>query len=94
MSIRSTWLQGRFRTLDGTSVAVPDVAGAAAPVWSANSLLSAEGVRQILRDTALDLGPVSPDPEYGWGLVDAFAGPFVHGKKAFRGPNLCKTDGR
>ncbi|MFW5643751.1 MAG: S8 family serine peptidase, partial [Alkalispirochaeta sp.] len=59
-----------YASIAGTSMAAPLVAAAAAMVRSANPYLSAAEVRQILRDTARDLGPAGWDAEYGYGLVD------------------------
>jgi len=56
----------------GTSMACPHVAGLAALILSANPTLDAQGVRQILEATAVDLGARGFDPIYGWGRVDAF----------------------
>ncbi len=54
----------------GTSMAAPLVAAAAALVRSANPYLTAEEVRKILRDTAVDLGESGWDREYGYGLIN------------------------
>jgi hypothetical protein len=32
-----------------------------------------DDVRAVIRQTAIDLGPVGWDPEYGWGRIDAGA---------------------
>jgi subtilisin family serine protease len=55
----------------GTSYAAPQVAGAAALVWAANPLLSAEQVADILEQTASGRGSWSP--ELGFGVLDAAA---------------------
>jgi subtilisin family serine protease len=54
----------------GTSMAAPLVAGAAALVWSANPHLSADNVRRILQETAIDLGEPGWDEEFGYGLLN------------------------
>jgi subtilisin len=59
----------RYAELSGTSMASPHVAGAAALVWSAAPRLSAPQVRQILADTAENLG--MSDDWQGRGLVRA-----------------------
>ena len=56
---------------DGTSMATPHVAGVAALVWSNHPGCSNEEIRAALQNSALDLGPVGRDPEYGFGLVQS-----------------------
>ncbi len=70
-----------YSNLDGTSMATPHVAGAAAVVWSSNLSASAQDVRDALTSTAEDLGSAGRDTSYGHGLIDipaaiaALAGP-------------------
>jgi len=56
----------------GTSTATPHVSGVVALLKAANPSLSNIEIRQILRDTAFDLGQAGKDPFYGYGLVDAY----------------------
>lgn len=58
---------------NGTSAATPNVAGVASLVWSANSDLAATDIKDILSDTAYDLGREGYDWEYGHGFVNADA---------------------
>jgi len=58
---------------DGTSAATPNVTGIASLVWSANPTLTAAQVRQILSETALDLGTPGYDTLTGHGFVNADA---------------------
>ena len=58
---------------NGTSAAAPNVTGVASLVWSANPNLTATQVRQILSQTATDLGTPGYDPNYGNGFVNADA---------------------
>jgi subtilisin family serine protease len=69
----STWPGDRYTSLPGTSMASPLVAGAAALVWSANPGLTAEELRRILQETAVDLGEPGRDEEFGYGLLDVAA---------------------
>lgn len=58
---------------NGTSAATPNVAGVASLVWSANPNLSATQIKDILSETAYDLGDEGYDWEYGHGFVNADA---------------------
>ena len=59
---------------EGTSMAAPHVAAAAALVIASGVLgrnPSAAAVEQRLKATARDLGAPGYDTRYGWGLLDA-----------------------
>jgi hypothetical protein len=58
---------------NGTSAANPNMAGIASLVWSVNSGLNGGQVRQVLLDTAMDLGTIGRDATFGGGLVNADA---------------------
>jgi subtilisin family serine protease len=60
-----------YATLDGTSMATPVVAGAAALLWAKYPALSNVAVRQLLVESAVDLGAPGRDDAFGWGRVDA-----------------------
>jgi uncharacterized protein with beta-barrel porin domain len=62
----------------GTSLAAPQVSGAAAVVWQAFPAFSADLVRQTLLGTATDLGAPGPDNVFGYGALDV--------GRAVRGP--------
>lgn len=64
---------GDYQLADGTSMASPYAAGVAALVLSRNPSLSANEVDAILRQTAVDLGPVGYETSYGHGVVKARA---------------------
>ena len=72
VNILSTVRNGGYSAFNGTSMASPHAAGVAALVWGAGATTAAQ-VRQILRDTAIDIGSVGRDTFYGFGLVDAVA---------------------
>jgi len=69
VSILSTLPGDKYGTMSGTSMSSPHVAGAAALAWAVNPELSNAQLRQILRDTAEDLG-LRADHQ-GYGLVRA-----------------------
>jgi subtilisin family serine protease len=62
---------GTYAYATGTSYSAPQVAGAAALVWAANPSLTADGVVQILEQSAAGNGSWNPD--LGWGLLDVAA---------------------
>ena len=64
---------GNMNFFTGTSAANPNLAGIASLVWSVNPTLTAAQVRQILVETAMDLGTTGRDNTFGSGLVNADA---------------------
>jgi len=66
VGILSTTPNNTYSSYNGTSMASPHVAGAAAVLWSTNRNLTNNQVRQKLKDTALPLGDAN---HYGAGLV-------------------------
>lgn len=64
---------GQLNYFGGTSAANPNLAAIAALVWSVNPLLNATQVRQLLINTAMDLGTLGKDTTFGHGLVNADA---------------------
>jgi hypothetical protein len=70
VNITSTWLDGGYASLSGTSMATPVVAGAAADLKSLFPSLSMGQVADLLLRTAKDLGAPGTDLVYGRGLVD------------------------
>jgi len=71
VSILSTWNDGGYNTISGTSMATPHVSGVAALAIEANPLLTNVEIRALLQSTADDLGAAGHDNFYGYGLVDA-----------------------
>ena len=64
---------GGYQYLSGTSMAGPHVAGVVALMRAANPNLDVNTVKQVLMDTAFDLGGGGEDNTYGHGFVDAYA---------------------
>ncbi|MEU9829504.1 S8 family serine peptidase [Micromonospora chersina] len=79
--VPSAFPGGGYATLDGTSMATPQVAGVVALMWSANPALvgDLDRTRRILADTATPAGSPADAPcggarnLVGAGLVDAYA---------------------
>jgi bacillopeptidase F len=63
----------RTHSVSGTSFASPHVAGAMALLLSAFPELTVSEVESALMDTAVDLGDIGPDNDYGFGMIDAMA---------------------
>jgi subtilisin family serine protease len=72
VSIPSTWKDGAYNTISGTSMACPHVTGVAALILDSNPSSSVTSVRTALHN-AEDLGTTGWDQYYGFGLVDAVA---------------------
>lgn len=64
---------GNMNFFNGTSAANPNMAAIASLVWSVNSSLTGGQLRQVLIDTAMDLGTAGRDNNFGSGLVNANA---------------------
>jgi len=67
-SITSTYNDGSFQSLSGTSMATPHVSGQTALLIAANSSLTPAQIKAVVSDTATDLG--LEDYEQGSGLVN------------------------
>ncbi|CAG0999421.1 serine protease [Methanosarcinales archaeon] len=73
VNINSTIRNNQYENKSGTSMAAPHVSGVAALIWSQNPTFSNQKVREVLRDTAVDLGSAGQDIYYGYGKVNAYA---------------------
>jgi subtilisin family serine protease len=71
VGVLSTWKDGGYAYMSGTSMAAPHVAAAAAVVWSSDPSKTNAEIRAALQQTALDLGTPGRDNAYGYGVVQA-----------------------
>jgi parallel beta-helix repeat protein len=71
VSINSTYLNGNYIKLSGTSMAAPHVSGVAALIWSQFPNMTRDQVRSQLCHTADDLGSPGFDEYYGYGRINA-----------------------
>lgn len=70
LNVYTTKLGGRYGGFSGTSAAAPQVAGAAALILERHPKLRPIDVRQLLYQTATDLGTPGWDNRTGYGLLD------------------------
>jgi hypothetical protein len=72
VNVRSSVPGNGYSNFSGTSMASPHVNGVVALMYQANPNLTVTEVKQIIFDTAFDLGANGEDNNYGWGMIDAF----------------------
>jgi len=68
-SVFTTAIGNKYEYQDGTSMAAPQVAAAAAMVWAKYPYMKAHQVRSLLRQTADDIGEAGWDERTGYGLL-------------------------
>ncbi|MBX7214467.1 MAG: S8 family serine peptidase [Thermoflexales bacterium] len=73
VGVISAFPGGVYRSFNGTSMAAPHVAGAAALMLSAAPGLSGPAVLETLTRTAVPLSTTLPNNNTGWGRIDAFS---------------------
>lgn len=69
VAVYTASLDDGYDRKDGTSMAAPQVSGAAALARSAQPDLTADDVARLVRQTARDGGAPGADPVFGWGLL-------------------------
>jgi thermitase len=70
VDITSTWNNGGYDTISGTSMATPHVSGVTAIIRARNPSATAAQVVAKLDGAVDDLGPAGRDPSFGFGRVD------------------------
>ncbi len=73
VDVNSTVPGGAYLIADGTSMAAPHIAGAAALLLQADPTLTPDALEAALIGTATPLGAVNPNNNTGWGLVNVYA---------------------
>jgi subtilisin family serine protease len=66
----SSFTNGDYATVSGTSFSSPYAAGVAALILSVSSELGPDDVLQLMRDTAEDMGASGYDNQTGYGMLD------------------------
>ena len=71
IDIYSSYKDGGYRLMSGTSMATPFVAGLVALMRQYNPEATVDEIKSALLAAATDLGPTGEDNSYGFGLIDA-----------------------
>jgi len=72
VNVRSSFPGNSYGNLSGTSMASPHINGVVALMREADPNLGVDEIKQIIFDSAVDLGATGEDNSYGWGMVDAY----------------------
>ena len=88
-NIPSTYIGNQYAALSGTSMASPHVAALAALIRSVNPKLRNHEVYEMMRQSAVDLGPEGKDDFYGYGQIHV-----QHALQMALGHTPNKKDGR
>ena len=76
VDIESTYPDGSYEIASGTSMATPHVSGTVALMLEKNPALKPSEIKQILENTAVDLGSTGKDNDYGSGRINAYKAVF------------------
>ncbi len=72
VNVRSAFQTSGYRTLSGTSMASPHVAGAITLLRQAAPFMTGTELKYLLMRTATDLGTAGEDNTFGWGIIDVW----------------------
>jgi hypothetical protein len=70
-NVYTTAVGGGYKAEEGTSMAAPQAAAVAAMIWTRNPGLKPYQIRDLLRQTAKDVGKTGWDAATGYGLIQA-----------------------
>lgn len=70
VNVNSTYVNGSYRLMSGSSMAAPFLSGAVAILREYNPDATVEQIKEALINSASDLGEPGEDNSYGWGLVN------------------------
>lgn len=68
--IRSTYPNGAYGVLSGTSMAAPHVSGLVALLRQKNPNATVDEIKTAILTSAIDMGMPGADNDYGWGRID------------------------
>lgn len=68
VNIESTFRDGGYAILSGTSMAAPHIAGLAALLWQKDAERPAQATRTLLHQMSRDIAPIGDDNASGWGM--------------------------
>jgi subtilisin family serine protease len=72
VDVRSSMPGGGYGYMSGTSMSTPHLNGVVALMREAAPDMSVEEIKEIIYQTAYDLGEPGEDNSYGWGMVDVY----------------------
>jgi bacillopeptidase F len=72
VNVRSSYPGQTYAFFSGTSMATPHIAGVVALMRQADPNIAVDAIKQIIYETAFDLGAAGEDNSYGWGMIDAY----------------------
>ena len=90
-SVLSTREKNVIGRMNGTSMATPHVVGVVALMLEANPSLTPPRIREIIEETATDLGDTGRDSQYGAGLINAYKA-VSRAKELVGAPVVQKSD--
>jgi len=93
VDVRSSVPGGGYAQYSGTSMASPHINGVVALMRQTAPNMSVDHIKQILYDTAIDLGDEGEDNDYGWGMVDAYEAVLHTNQGPFKPTLVGPTDG-